>query len=143
VSPKENKVRWSRVALRASAGVVLLLALGGPTPGYVGNCSGGGTPAGVDPVAFCTNKRTYICARDNYAGRIDMNQYNQCRAMIDSVCAGFSFGSCAPTQSQAQACIDALADPMRVGTPDSMIPECSSTALCGGTMLVAPDPGGI
>lgn len=87
----------------------------------------------VDPVQFCTDKRMYVCARDNRAGRIDMSQYNQCVAQIDAMCAGFSFNGCVPTPAQADACLAALADVNRVTTPDGMIIECMSSALCGWT----------
>lgn len=129
-----------RFVLRALALVVVALALGGPTPGYVGNCSPGSGTSTVDRVQFCTDKETYQCARDLAAGRIDMNQYNTCSGRIDSDCAGFNFpAGCAPSNELAHACIDALSRPERIGTPNDMIVECQSNTLCGAAPLSSPE----
>lgn len=129
-----------RIVLRAAALVVVGLALGGPTPGYVGNCSpGGGDDGTVDRVQFCTDKLTWQCARDLAAGRIDMNRYNTCVASILSDCAGFNFPSgCAPSHPLASACIDALSARDMINIPSDMIVQCQSTTLCGAA-LVSPE----
>lgn len=125
-----------RTLLRAAALVVVGLALGGPTPGYVGNCDPNGGPGTVNRVQFCTDKETYQCARDLAAGRIDMTQYNVCAGAIDSHCQGFNFPpGCLPSQPLADACIGALSDQARIGTMSQDIVECQSNSLCGAAPL--------
>ncbi len=125
-----------RFFLRAAALAVLGLAIGGPAPGYVGNCSTDGGPGPVDRVQFCTNKEAYACARDLAFGRIDMTQYNVCSSRIDSMCAGFNFPpGCSPSQALANACISAVSDANRISTPTDMLVECQSTTLCGAASL--------
>lgn len=125
-----------KLALRLSALVVMTLPIVGPTPGYVGNCSGGGSATPVNRVQFCTNKEAYACARDFSAGRIDGTQYNVCSMHVDSTCRGFNWpDGCSPSQQLADACIDAVSDANRVSTPTEMLPECQSSTLCGGSNL--------
>jgi hypothetical protein len=128
-----------RILLRAVALVIVALALGGPTPGYVGNCSAGGGADTVERVQFCTDKETYRCARDFAAGRIDGNGYNDCAARIDTTCAGFNFPpGCAPSRALADACISALSDANRKNELDDAthsLPECTSMTLCGAASL--------
>jgi len=124
-----------KMMLRLGALVVMTLPIVGPTPGYVGNCSGGGAPA-VDRVQFCTDKETYACARDFTAGRIDGTQYSVCMMHIDTTCAGFNWpDGCSPSKQLADACIDAVSDANRISTPTNMLTECDSTTLCGAAML--------
>ena len=125
-----------RFMLRAGALVVVALALGGPTPGYVGSCSTSGPDQSVDRVQFCVDSSTWKCARDLGAGRIDMNAYNACRARIDTDCAGFNFpAGCSPSRPRADACNSALSDANRIGTRSEDIVECQSNTLCGGSAL--------
>jgi hypothetical protein len=133
-------VTLRRFVLRAGALVVVALALGGPTPGYVGNCDGTGGSGSVDRVQFCTDELGWECARDN-ARHPDTTVYNACVAQIDRTCAGFNFpAGCAPSHQLAYACISALADAGRVATPTAMIVECQSTTLCGtGAPLTSPE----
>jgi hypothetical protein len=125
-----------RLMLRACALVVVALALGGPTPGYVGSCSTSGPDQTVDRVQFCTDTSTWKCARDLAAGRIDMNGYNTCSGRIDTDCAGFNFpAGCAPSRPRADACISALSDANRISTMSDSIVECQSNTLCGAASL--------
>lgn len=129
-----------KMMLRLAALVVMALPIVGPTPGYVGNCSGSAaTP--VNPTQFCTDKNTYVCARDLAAGRIDMTQYNVCSMHIDSMCLGFNWpDGCSPSKQLADACIDAVSDGNRIATTTDMLTECSQTTLCGAAPLTS---GGI
>ncbi len=130
-----------KITLRLGALVIVGLALGGPTPGYVGTCDPGGSAGTVDRVQFCTDKETYQCARDLAAGRIDMTQYNVCAGHIDTDCHGFNFpAGCAPSHPLADACISALSDSSRISTRSEMIVECQSNTLCGAAPLTS---GGI
>ncbi len=138
--------RARRVLLRLAAGTVALLALGGPTPGYIGSCDAGGSRV-ADPDQFCADRRDAECARDAYAGRITREMYNVCRMGIETECSGFNWaGGCSPSPETAAACVDALRDMTRIGTVTSAIPECMSGALCGtGTapLVSPPDDDGI
>lgn len=128
-----------RIILRALALVVVALALGGPTPGYVGNC-GTGTTQSVNRVQFCTDRKTWECARDFDAGRITGAQYNDCVGMIDSACQGFNFpDGCAPSQQLADACIAALQNRGRESELNDDVVECKSTTLCGTATLTSPE----
>lgn len=128
-----------RVLLRLGAGVVILLALGGPTPGYVGTCSTD-TPAVVDPEQFCVDRKSSECARDRVAGRTDEATYNACANMIESQCTGATWtNGCAPSPQLAGACISALRDMSRLATLNAMIEECYQETLCGTAPLVTPD----
>jgi hypothetical protein len=98
----------------------------------------------ADPAQFCISRKTWECARD-YAGlRITAEMYNACALGIDAACSGFNWSEgCSPSPQIADACISALSDMSRVGTPTPMIPECYSESLCGGAPLVSPDDDGI
>ena len=135
-----------RALLRLGALAILALAIGGPTPGYVGNCdaSSNGGPA-VTPREFCTHRTHNTCARDNALGRFTVSQYNDCQAdaHINAVCNGFNFpNGCMPPTSAANACYDALLDGSRLGTSCSFTPtvncglsECQFTSICGASPL--------
>jgi len=125
-----------RFAIRFGGLAVLALAIGGPTPGYVGNCDPSGSGGSVDRVQFCTDKSTYACARDRLFGRTTQEQYNTCQMQIDSMCHGFNFPSgCSPTRQLADACINAVSDANRIATPTDALPECMSSTLCGAAPL--------
>ncbi len=132
-----------RLVLRAAAGTVILLALGGPTPGYIGSCDASG-PRVADPAQFCVDRRQAECARDYYGMRISADMYNACAMTIESSCAGFNWtAGCSPSPETAGACVSALREMSRVGTATAMIPECYMESLCGAAPLVSPDPDGI
>ena len=139
-----------RLVIRAAGLAVLALAIGGPTPGYVGSCDpgGGSSSTTVDPHDFCVTRLTYQCARDKAAGRImcpadpmaPCPAYNTCVASIANMCSGFNLpAGCMPSTGIAQACYDALLTPARLSTPCSLmscgLSECGTPALCGGAPL--------
>lgn len=120
--------------LRAVVLLVMALAIGAPSPGYVGGCQT--SSGGVEPSEFCRQFQSRVCARDRAAGRIDEAGYSSCVAQIDPTCSGFNFAAgCNPTQSTAEACYSALVDPTRVGIPATLgmrgLDEC--IALCSGS----------
>lgn len=96
--------RWS---LRAAAGAILFLALGGPAPGNVGGC--GSTVVVADPQMSCADLETSKCLRDRQAGRIDDEQRNLCLGNVQARCSGFTWPvGCAPTEAQVDACEQVL-----------------------------------
>jgi hypothetical protein len=130
-------VTLRRFVLRAAALCVMALGIGGPTPGYVGNCdAGGGSSASVDPTTFCTYRDTYFCARDHAAMRISDAQYNTCIMAVAGNCNGFNFPpGCAPSMELAQTCYNALLASGMLATTDMNITECQTATLCGTSML--------
>ena len=115
--------------LKLAMWVVLAVALVGPTPGQVGGCTEDTIAA--DPVEFCAEKNTWICQRDFAAGRTSMVERDTCLFNIQGMCAGAAWSSCMPpTESQAQVCIDALADPARLAETSDRIAECQASFLC-------------
>ena len=140
----DRRRRLSGLAVRAAVGVLLVLGLGGPSPGHLGSC---GATSAADPVQFCTSKETYVCARECGSGRWDAAmRMTMCGtdAVIASRCAGFGFPpGCLPTQVQASACFEALRNPDRLGTPFLDITECNSTTLCSSSALTSTEPEGI
>lgn len=109
---------------------MMAMFIGAPTPGYVSGCSSGG--GDVDPQEYCRGYEERVCARDRVAMRIDEAGYQGCIGQIDAICSGSNFPvGCSPSQATAQACLDALVDPMRVGTDERDLPECQ--AICGGS----------
>lgn len=101
--------RASRYFVRLAAGVVLFLALGGPTPGNVGGC-GSSTPV-ANPRQFCVDFEFWKCRREQFARRIDEPTAQACFAAIDAACSGRNAwvpSTCAPTPAEAQACIAML-----------------------------------
>lgn len=85
----------------------MMLGLTGPAPGNVGGCGGGA--GGANAVAHCTDVSFWRCRRDQFAGRIDDAQFNQCLAPINMVCASRAWpAGCMPTEAQSEACITLL-----------------------------------
>ena len=116
-------------APRALVGAILLLALGGPSPGHIGNCDGDAQPA--DPADYCARYRAFFCAREYQGGRINAADYTLCAERSAMFCMGFNFDPMCgvPTQRRANLCIDAMSDMGRVATPTTNLPECQ---FCGG-----------
>jgi len=132
-------------------GVVLFLALGGPSPGAVGACDG--EIATVEPRQFCNNRRLRECDRDRARGDLRLapapctddpatptneaepqNCASQfCRAQIPTQCNVFDWSGCAPPPSvaTANACLSALQDIDRLlGERTDAIPECRMDVIC-------------
>ncbi|MBX7195914.1 MAG: hypothetical protein K1X94_27920 [Sandaracinaceae bacterium] len=127
----ESKGR-ARMIPRVLAGIIAVLALGGPSPGHVGSCDGSGEQA--DAAMFCEAYRTYHCARELSGGRLPPEQYGDCTRRTGAggpyaFCTGFAFTpGCEPTQRSADACIHAL-DVTPVAVPTADVAQCD---FCGG-----------
>lgn len=138
---KTNELTMRRLAIRLGAGTILLLALGGPTPGYIGSCSVGQS-APVDAEQFCVNRKSAECVRDRVAMRTNQVMYEACANAILTQCEGATW-ICEPSAEMAAACIEALRDSDRLGMTNDMIVECSQDTFCGGAPLTLPPDDGI
>lgn len=117
--------------------VLALIAIGtcGSTPGYIGGCNT--RPGSVDPVAYCRQRETYICARTRVVematgvAEYEAN-HTGCVGRIERQCAGANFAvGCAPSEQSTNACLAALIDPGRIFMPVASLEECS--AICAGS----------
>jgi len=125
--------RRATIAARVALGAVLILVLGGPSPGSVGGCTDDPTFANAE--AFCIDKNEWICQRRWARAEIDDAQRNSCLDMVPGMCLGTTWPTDCdppPTVSQTGACIDRLRSASQVETPVSEIPECQLDFLCGG-----------
>jgi hypothetical protein len=127
-----TSVRRSNRLAHAALVIVTALAIGAPTPGQISGCSASTNT--VEFQTYCVNFEERVCYRDAESGRIDGAGYDACRASIANRCSGGNFPpGCAPSESTAQACYDALVDPGRFGVEASLgnpgLPECQ--AICG------------
>jgi hypothetical protein len=120
----------SRVALRLAVGLVAFLALGGPSPGHLGSCTGLSAPP--DPYRYCVDTRGEECRRDVSAGRINVDvEFPACVDAILPRCEGVvAWPSCVPTSAQTLACLEALRDTNRYSTPSNELPECNQASWC-------------
>jgi hypothetical protein len=132
MSRDDTKKNRSRLVARILVGGMLVLALGGPSPGHVGSCDGSGELA--DAAMFCEAYRTYYCARELSGGRLPAAEYAACTQRTGptgpyTYCTGFSFMTgCEPSQRSADSCIRAL-DQTEVSIPTGNIAQCD---FCGG-----------
>lgn len=95
--------RW---VLRAAAGVVLFLALGGPAPGNVGGC--GNVPV-ADARQFCVEQGYWECRRDYIAGRTTQQEEADCHRELETRCAGRAWPpGCLPSVDQTEVCFQLL-----------------------------------
>lgn len=96
--------RATKWMLRVLAGSIMVLALGGPAPGNVGGC--GSTAAVANPGQHCTDFEFWKCRRDQFAGRINNTQFNDCVARVDDTCSAAAWpAGCYPTPAQSNACV--------------------------------------
>ncbi len=126
---------------RVPLGVALLLVLGGPAPGSVGNCNDGirGEPS-ADPMTHCTLLGAWVCARMAGRGEITSDESAACAETKRAMCQGINWPmGCSPTQAQSDNCIRALQNAGRLSEPDPPMgfPEC---ALCTGRALTESAP---
>lgn len=127
-------LKKSRPVLRIAVGALLVLALGGPSPGHIGSCDGSAELAGA--ADFCERYRTYYCARELMGGRLPASEYQACIQRTGpnsgdpfTYCSRFAFTpGCEPSQRTADACIDALAR-TDVSVRSDDIQQCD---FCGG-----------
>ncbi len=127
-----TSARRSNLMTRAALVIVMALAIGAPTPGHISGCSTSSNAA--DFQSFCVGFEERVCYRDAEAGRLDGDGYDACRASIENRCSGGNFPpGCAPSNSTAQACFDALVKPadfpIEVSLGNPALPECQ--AICG------------
>jgi hypothetical protein len=120
---------FAKVLLRLVAGGIALLALGGPSPGYIGGCAGT-APGAPDARQYCTDKGGLVCMREFYSGRANLDQFNACVAQIVPMCAETSWGACVPNVAQTNACLVALGDSGRFAMTTPEIPECNQANWC-------------
>lgn len=127
-----TSLRRSNLLTRAALLIVMALAIGAPTPGHISGCSA--STSVVDFQTYCVGFQERVCFREAQAERIDGSGYDACRAAIANECSGGNFPpGCAPSESTAAACYDALTDSSRfdivatLGNPG--LAECQ--AICG------------
>ena len=136
---------------RALAGALLLLGLGGPSPGAVGSC--GGELSTVDAVQFCANRRVAECNRGRARGDAQaapptpcaddpatpeneadptICNWRYCLEQVPSRCSMASWAGCNPPPSQAvaEACLLALTSFDRLAQPTAEIAECNIEIIC-------------
>ena len=144
-----NRSSFGRVVV----GVVLFLALGGPSPGAVGACDG--EVATIDPEQFCVNRGARQCDRDRARAMGELppapapcpdnpdtplNEADPatcawlyCRDQLRTRCSGTTdWSDCAPPPSvaTANACLFALESFDRLNEPTGAIPECRPEVIC-------------
>lgn len=99
--------RASRYLLRLGAAVVMFLALAGPAPGNVGGC--GSTVSVANPQQFCVERDYWRCVRDEFGGRITVEERTACIDRVEDGCSAFTWPpGCAPTDGATRACIQLL-----------------------------------
>jgi hypothetical protein len=106
---------------------------------------GGGDSSGpaADAPQHCVNRAEALCRRERQrcieGGMTPLDtcntDYVSCTTPIAGGCSGATWpSSCVPTQSAADACIDALLDPSTLSIADAdvnrLIPDCARV-VCG------------
>lgn len=116
-------------AARLLFALLVLLMLGGPTPGAVGSCDAEDSEA--DLYAFCRSREELTCWRRGLRRELTDNAVNQCRIDAIEKCQQSTWApGCKPTQRQADACINALRAMDTVQTKESKIAECKQKSIC-------------
>jgi hypothetical protein len=124
-------------AVRVLFAVLVLLILGGPTPGAVGSCDAEDSDA--DLYAFCRSREELTCWRRGLRRELTENAVNQCRVDAVAKCQQSSWApGCKPTQRQADACINALRAMDTLQTKESKIAECKQKSICTATEIKKP-----
>jgi hypothetical protein len=114
------------------ASLLLVLLLGGPTPGAVGSCSGEGKlDAFADLQSFCKEREQLECVRRALRKELTTQQRDDCRRAAIMDCEQRSWApGCHPTERQADACLNALRSLDTLSTKEKDIAECNQQALC-------------
>jgi len=108
---------------------LILLMLGGPTPGAVGSC--GAKDGEADLFSFCREREELTCWRRGLRRELTEKAVNECRANAIEQCRLRVWApECRPTERQANACINALRAMDTVQTVENRIGECKEKALC-------------
>lgn len=129
-------MKWN-ASRRVLLGIVLVLFLGGPTPGAVGDC-GDDEGAFVTAPDWCFEKGDLLCDRrwamSTEPEAVRDAALRMCKESLNTSCPGATWdsGCTPPTRMLANACLNALADSSRLSQPESEIAECDVTLLCGG-----------
>lgn len=85
-----------------------------------------------DAEIFCRDRETWTCERERAAGRSTDAEHAQCITDVVPMCNSALWEpGCAATAESTDACIAALSDASRLGTPSREIVECSGDVLCG------------
>jgi hypothetical protein len=136
-----TKLQRKAVLVRAGFGVLLMLLLGGPTPGAVGSCGSDDLSGLADIQRYCAQREQLVCVRRNLRKEITNGERDDCRRAALKQCSSRSWApECHPTEREARACLNALSDLDTVKTPEDEISECSTKALC--TLNYQPHRGG-
>jgi hypothetical protein len=111
---------------------MLVLLLGGPTPGAVGSCTGEGKlDAFADLASFCKESEQLKCVRRALRKELTTQQRDDCRRAAITDCEQRSWApGCHPTERQARACLNALRSLDTLSTKEKDIAECNQRALC-------------
>lgn len=118
------------IVLRLAVGGVAFLALGGPSPGFIGGCGSNAPPNRYD---FCIQSEYQKCAREAEAGRLDATGFAACYDGVPAYCESRrDWGTCTPTNAAVSACLSALGDTNRYPTPSNEIVECSNLCAASG-----------
>lgn len=118
---------------RVLLGIVLVLLLGGPTPGAVGDCSDD-EGAFVPASDWCFEKEAWLCERRRAQGTYTDAERDNCLELLNTSCPGRTWpdGCTPPTEQTTRACIAALMSVDRLGEAEADIVECKSEIICGG-----------
>jgi len=112
---------WSFLAALISA----------PTPGAVGSCGADDLSGSANLVSYCREREELICVRRHERREISVLERDACRRTEIARCERrFWAPGCAPTQREANACLNALRSLDTLDTPENEIDECQSEALC-------------
>jgi hypothetical protein len=119
---------------RLLAAFLLLLLLGGPSPGAVGSCEERRRLAELRP--YCEEREQLVCWRRYLRGELGggEREVNECRATAISRCQNRYWPpDCRPSERQTDACLNALRSYDTLDIPESEIAECSVETLCQAT----------
>lgn len=133
----QSAATWRRMLVA----IGLLLLLGGPTPGAVGNCGEESAPL-VDLIDYCVDRELLSCRRRQLRGELTVDTYEDCaNKAVREICPSrFWAPGCRPTTRQANACIEALRSYDTLHIEERDLPECKVSALC--TAAVPSSDGG-
>lgn len=146
----DRRVALTRHVPRLLLALGLMLLLGGPTPGAVGNCGDKSAPF-ADLGKYCEDRELLSCERRRLRGEFELSPrdpamekaaFDDCLLQATLDCQNrFWAPGCRPTVRQVNACIAALQSYDTLAVEEADLPECKIEALCTVTML--PSDGGM